>query len=187
MRKVLLPLLLLVSSVWAGELQTLHAKLAAPVPAPKQAETSSIPGVAVLPGAARPQPEPSDISAVGIERLRCYAGCPAYTFIVNADGTFRYTGDYGVERLGDYRGTVNTGRLKQVLRAIDDIGFKAFQDTYRAEFLDGPTVYTMVMENGDTKVIENYGNSGPGALWAVEQLIDGLLETADWEAGGADR
>ncbi len=168
--------------VLAGELQSLHSKLAEPAPAPKQAEAPSIPGVAVLPGAVNPQPEPTDISAVGIERLRCYAGCPAYTFIVKADGTFRYTGDYGVERLGDYTGTVSRGRLNQVLRAIDDIGFGTFQDTYRAAFLDGPTVYTMVVADGDTKVIENYGNSGPGALWAVEQLIDSLLETAEWVA-----
>lgn len=187
MKKVFLPFLLLVSSVLAGELQTLHAKLAEAAPAPKQAQAPSIPGVAVLPGSAGLQPETTDISEIGIERLRCYAGCPAYTFIVNADGTFRYTGDYGVERLGDYTGTVSVGRLNQVLRAIDNIGFTAFQDTYRAEFLDGPTVYTMVVKNGDTKVIENYGNSGPGALWAVEQLIDSLLETADWEAGGDTR
>lgn len=35
--------------------------------------------------------------------------------------------------------------------------------------------------NGKRKVISNHANSGPTTLWAVEQLIDGLMAKADWK------
>jgi hypothetical protein len=38
--------------------------------------------------------------------VRITLGGPTYTFIAKSDGTFRYEGEYGVERLGDYSGTI---------------------------------------------------------------------------------
>ena len=130
----------------------------------------------------RPERPDHDITAIGLERLRCYAQCPAYTVIIQNDGSFRYTGEYGVDRLGEYTGRVSQGRLNQLLAFIAETEFMGLDTSYTSPFLDGPTVYTMVAENGDPKVIENYANSGPATLWAIEQLIDSLLETAEWEA-----
>lgn len=172
--------LLLFSLVLAGELQSLHSVIGKPAPEPEPAK-ETMPGVTQLPGfAPLPSPEDYGISEIGIERTRCFGDCPAYTFIVSMDGSFRYVGEYGVEHMGEHTGTVSVGQLNQVMAFIGESGYADFQDTYSASFLDAPTVYSMVVQSGDTKVIENYGNTGPATLWAIEQLIDSLLETAEW-------
>ena len=172
---------LLVSVVLAGELQNLHSVLAEPAPAPKEGKEIS-PGVTQLPGfEPLPLPEDYGISEIGIERTRCFGDCPAYTFIVAQDGSFRYVGQYGVEHMGEHTGKVSVGRLNQVMAFIGESGYITYEDTYSASFLDAPTVYSMMVQEGDTKVIENYGNTGPATLWAIEQMIDSLLETAEWD------
>lgn len=173
--------LLLFSLVLAGELQSLHAVTAESVPESAPGKEIA-PGVTQLPGFT-PLPVPKDygISEIGLERTRCLTDCPAYTFIVARDGSFRYVGEYGVEHMGEHTGKVSVGRLNQVIAFIGESNYRDFQDTYSASFLDAPTVYSMVVQDGDTMVIENYANTGPATLWAIEQLIDSLLETAEWD------
>ena len=177
---------------FAGELQSLHSQLtgdAEPTQTqstPPKPGVKAPPGTVLVPNALPPRPEETNISEVGIERTRCLTNCPAYTFIVQADGTFRYTGEYGVERLGEYTGTVSKGTLNQILQFIDESDFMSFDDSYTTGFLDSATTYTLVTKNGEQKVVENYANAGPATLWAIEQLIAGLLETATWDEGGGE-
>lgn len=184
---VLLGLLACLPLALAGELQQLHARLtpaAEPEPAPQE---SPIPGAALLPGAA-PAPAPDHgITEIGLERTRCLAGCPAYTLIVRADGSFRYQGEYGVERLGEHSGAVSLGRLKRLLAFIAETPFESYEASYRSPYLDGPTAYVMVRRGEAVKVVEDYAGSAPATLWAVEELIDDLLETATWDEAGAGR
>lgn len=159
----------------AGELADLHQRF---TPSDK---------VQTAPGGKLNMPPltvPGTIRRIGIERTRCLAGCPAYTLIIRQDGSFRYVGEYGVERLGSYTGMVSRGRLNQLLAFIEASDFNELQASYLADFLDGPTVYTLVETEDVTKVVENYAGSGPPLLWAIEQLIDDLLETAEWNPGG---
>ncbi len=183
-RFVLLLSLCTLSFVMAGELQSLHRVLAEPSAPAKNNKSLdlNIPGVQTLPGFNLPSPKVDhNISEIGLERTRCLTNCPAYTFIVQADGSFRYVGEFGVERLGDFTGRIEQGRLNQVLAFIAETDFFAFDDSYSASFLDGPTSYTLVTQNADTKVIQNYANTGPATLWAIEQLIDSLLLSANWD------
>ena len=188
----------LLSFTLAGELQSLHSELTTDAePTQSQSESSDAapskenvkapPGTTLVPNTLPPRPKKTNISEIGIERTRCYANCPAYTFIVQADGTFRYTGEYGVERMGEYTGTVNKGTLNQILQFIDESEFMDYDTSYTTSFLDSATTYTLVTKNGEQKVIENYANAGPATLWAIEKLIDGLLEAATWDEGGSER
>lgn len=186
--------LLFMPLVVAGELATLHQQLATPSDTsedtPEKSDLNLPEGVALAPGVtslggSTPDRSEHGIDEIGLERTRCLTSCPAYTVIINADGTFRYTGEYGVERMGEHTGTVEVGQLNQVMSFINESLFSGFEDTYSANFLDAPTTYVMVKTGSETKVIQNYGNSGPATLWAIEQLIDNLLETAEWNEGGA--
>ena len=192
MKKLLWTFVLLtVSFVLAGELQQLHraqqpSEQGSPASEPAE---GPVPGVKPMPGTMPQAPArvQHDITEIGLERTRCFAGCPAYTVIISADGSFRYTGEYGVERVGEYTGTVSEGRLRQVLDFIAEANFEGFQTSYLSPFLDGPTVYTLVREGDEGKVVENYANNGPATLWAIEQLIDSLLETAEWQPVSDER
>lgn len=175
-RLLLLSLLLALPLAAAGELADLHALLAEPVPT-EAAPADPGRETGVRPPDAAPLP---DIARIGLERSNCFTGCPAYTLVIERDGSFRWTGEANVERLGAWSGTIERGSLEQVLRYIAAIDYLALADTYRSPFLDNPASYTMVEWGGEIKVIENYGNSAPATVWALERLIDDLLETASW-------
>ncbi len=153
------------------------------------AQAASLPpGVERFPGTEQSKPEPiPNISEMRLERTRCLASCPAYSVTIQADGTFSYTGIYGVERMGEHTGQLEVGQLRQLFRYIDEIGFMAFQTSYLSPFLDNATVKTTVVQNDQRQTVTNYANSGPATLWALEELIDMLLETATWDAGGGQK
>ena len=146
------------------------------------AQTNTLPpGTELYPGTeAKPQAVP-DISEVRLERTRCLASCPAYTVTLRADGSFSYTGLYNVPHLGQHTGKVDAGQLRQLLRYIGEIEFMKFKQSYLSPFLDNATAVTSVVQNGARKTVTNYANSGPATLWALETLIDTLLQTATWD------
>jgi hypothetical protein len=172
--RALITLIILVvatcQSVVAGEIADLHHRLAVDKPA------------AAATGAnVRGTPAPHSITEIGIERAACYGTCPMYTFVVKSDGTCRYRGDDYVERKGQFAGTVPVWRFNQLARFIAESGFLNLRRDYDLEVTDHPSVYTMVVVNGERKVIRNYANAGPPTLWAVEELIDALLAKAEWD------
>jgi hypothetical protein len=117
---------------------------------------------------------------IGIERITCLSGCPAYTFIVGLDGRFRYVGESGVDLIGAYTGFVDLGRVRQVRRFAGELHLFDLPDTFPG-LLDNPTTYILVSSGSKTKVIADGGLSSPASLWALAQLIDGLLNLAVWD------
>lgn len=134
-----------------------------------------------FPGLNENKPEAlPDITGVSLERTRCLIGCPAYSVRIAEDGSFHYEGYYGVPRLGEHSGQIEVGRLRQLWRYIEEIGYTTLKPRYVSPYLDNATAITSVVQNGERKTVTNYANSGPATLWALEQLIDGLLEGATW-------
>lgn len=169
-------------SAGAGELAQLHRQqrptakpaVAAPAPLPH-------PPQGQLQLAPLPRQEPvTDITRIGLERTLCFGTCPAYTLIIWADGSFEYVGEANVERVGEYSGTVPVWYLNQLLLYIETIDFMAMADTYDSGWLDVASSYTMVESSGITKVVLNTGNAAPATVWALERLIDDLLEHGTW-------
>ncbi len=132
----------------------------------------------------REEAEPTNhgITEIGIEEAGSIWGGPTYTFIAKSDGTFHYYGDKDVERTGKYSGTIPIWQFNGLARFIRDSGYMSFEDEYRREITDCPTTFTTVVLNGKRKVISNYANAGPTTLWAIEQLIDGLMAKAEWKS-----
>lgn len=169
----------------AGEIAELHGHLAAPPSpqagdAPVAAERDD--GKTFVPLGAMPQaPLVPPISRIGLERTGCFGTCPSYTVVIHADGSFVYTGERYVERLGEHTGTVPTWLLDQVLRYIADSGFMALADTYESGTLDTPSAYLLVEWGDTTKVVLDHFNAAPATVWALGRLIDDLLAQATWE------
>jgi hypothetical protein len=125
-------------------------------------------------------PPDHGITEIGIERTACFGRCPTYTFIVKDDGTFRYTGEANVDRKGAFTGSVPVGVFNWLAQFIRDSGYMQLKDGYTMQVTDLPSTYTMVVMNGQKKVVEDYGHAGPPPLVAAEILIDFLIEHADW-------
>ena len=120
------------------------------------------------------------ITELGIERTLCFGTCPAYTFIVKSDGTFRYVGEKYAQRQGAFTGTIPTYSFHRLARFIKDSGYMELSDTYDRQITDNPTVFTMVVMDGKQKVVSDYAGAGPSKLWAIEKLIDDLMVEAHW-------
>jgi hypothetical protein len=129
------------------------------------------------------------ITQIGLERATGFGRGPAYAVIIQADGTFRYTGTVNTSRRGVHTGKVKPGDLVQVLRYIDDSGFEHLGYTYYAPSRsDQPRTYIAVTTASGEKIICTAPFSAPVKIWAIEQLIDKLLLEAQWDApAGAER
>lgn len=155
----------------AGELAEQHQRMkrAADGPAP----------------AARPVDEiMSDehgLTELGLERGPCFGKCPQYTVVIKKDGTFRFDGENNVRHRGRHTGRVDAHQFRQLAHFIRDSGFMNLRDNYEARVTDQAAVFTMVVINGQKKIVRNYANAGPTALWTIEQLIDKLLLEARWD------
>ncbi len=168
----------------AGELAVLHSVLAedsgqaqAATPCKGPMGVPCGPGV----GGAPTPPAVPRVSRIGLEMTPCYIGCPAFTAIFAADGTFTYVGEMNVERMGEHTGRVDLATLRQVMRLAEEIGFAEFDDTYASPFLDNPSSYVMVEWPTETKVVRADGGAEPVGFWAVRELLRDLLETAEWD------
>lgn len=121
------------------------------------------------------------ITEIGLRRTACYGKCPVYKVVIQNDGSFFYHGERYVKRLGDYHGKVGLLRLKKLKEFIIESGFMALENAYSIMETDHASAYTSVVLDGVKKEINNYGESGPAVLWAIEELIDMLLIDAEWD------
>lgn len=151
-----------------GEIASYHAANAGP-PAEQKSKNQDGPDSAK-----------HGIFEIGIERGGCLGGCPEYTFIVGSDGAVRYEGFEHVARKGKFTGKVSSEDFQQLARFIRDSGYMELEDNYHGGGTDRATDFTMVLMKGKRKTISNYANSGPSKLWAIEQLIDGLMAKVEW-------
>lgn len=167
---VILTMLSICSPVLAGEIADLQQRIP-----PDKRRTS------VLPPPSASTHYSHGITEVGIERTGCFGTCPAYTCIAKVDGSVRYKGGEYAPRQGEFTSEIHGPYFHGLAQFIKDSGFMDLEDAYRVEITDLPTVYTMVVMNGERKIVRNYGNSGPSKLWAIEALIDDLCAQADWK------
>jgi hypothetical protein len=120
------------------------------------------------------------ITEIGIERTPCLGVCPVYGFTVRSDGTVRYHGEAHVDRLGDWETTIGAYEFHNLANFIAESGYWQMENTFASNVTDGDAVYTTFVMSGRRKVFRNYASSGPPKLWALQQLIDGLLAGATW-------
>ena len=67
---------------------------------------------------------------------------------------------------------------------IHDSGYFDLEHTYVTNTDHHPVVITSVRHTAGRTVIKNSGSAGPTDLWAVEMLIDAVLDRAEWTRKG---
>lgn len=120
------------------------------------------------------------ITEIGIERTHCFGSCPVYVCLIRSDGTVRYHGEAHVDRIGDWETTIDPYRFHQLANFIAESDYLQMPDTFANNLTDGDTAYTTFLMKGRRKIFRNYASSGPPKVWALQQLIDGLLQGAAW-------
>jgi hypothetical protein len=87
-----------------------------------------------------------------------------------------------VQREGKFGGTIPVWYFHRLAQFIKDSDYMGLENDYDRMVTDAATTYTMVVMKGKRKTVSNYANAGPTKLWAIEQLIDDLMDEAKWEA-----
>ena len=164
-----LGVLVCAAAVLGGEIQEYHSKHANRDASKPRRLTKEVEG------------DKHGVTEIGIERTPCFGTCPAYTFIARSDGSFTYSGDSNVKRKGKFTGKVSEYQFNQLARFIRESGYMELDDEYFTMVTDHPTVYTLVVMNDKKKTVSNYANAGPAKLWAIEQLIDKMMDDAKWD------
>jgi type IV pilus biogenesis protein CpaD/CtpE len=126
---------------------------------------------------------------ITLERTPCFGGCPVYRVAVSRSGAISYEGKAHVRRVGAATDQIQAERVEALLSELEAAGYFSFADHYTPAqptcgrySTDSPTAITTVRLNGRTKRIEHdYGcDAAPGALVALEQRIDEVLDSAQW-------
>ncbi len=107
-----------------------------------------------------------------------WARCPCHL----SDGTVEYDGLDYVKRMGHHKGRVSPAYFNHLAQFIDECGYMNLDNTYgRVVSSNRPIMYTTVVKRGQKKVVEDFAQSGPATLWAIEELIDKMLSKTLWE------
>ncbi len=113
--------------------------------------------------------------------MGCMGTCPIFSITISADGAVEYTGSAYVEFIGSRTGNISKWEVEHLFDFINDTQFFSFRDKYTQNITDQESRYTTVkMFNGKTKTVENYANTAPVRLWALEELILGFEKKTKW-------
>jgi hypothetical protein len=115
------------------------------------------------------------VSEITIARGPCFGHCPIYSATFRGDGTVLYRGLAYVDRIGDFRGHIQTSKFVALARFILDSDYLRLADQFTKPITDQETVTTTVTVDGKRNSVSDYGGAAPATVWAVEELIDKLL------------
>lgn len=114
-----------------------------------------------------------------LERTPCFGKCPAYTVVIHADGSARYTGRSNAPREGEFTGTVDKTTMQALFDRASSIGFFGFEDKYDAQVTDIPsTIIRMNADGKDKKVVGRVKT--PPAFKPFAVFADSLLAPVVW-------
>jgi hypothetical protein len=124
----------------------------------------------------------NEIVEISMERTMCYGPCPVYKVTFKSDGTAIYQGEAHVEKLGVYKGIVDKQDFDYLNEFMSKLKFSQLNDEYTTPVTDCANTITTMLINGDTiKKVNNYAESGPVEIWAIEKVIDGIINDIYWE------
>lgn len=116
-----------------------------------------------------------------MERVMSKNPYPVFKVTFRSSGEAIYEGKYFVDKIGTYFGTIDDtdfNRLSELMKKLD---FRNLREKYLIDGHDQPNVLTTLAFEDEVKTVSNYGDAGPVEIWAVERVIDSIVEDIYWE------
>ena len=128
---------------------------------------------------------PKDLRSVSVtsKRTACYGTCPVYTVAIHGSGLVEYFGEWHVDVPGLQTGRIPPGRVKDLLKASENIHFFDLKDKYFENCTDLPTVIISILVDGKAKQVSNYFGGCEGAKSGPQVDLDNLAKQIDSTAG----
>jgi hypothetical protein len=135
-----------------------------------------------IPLAAFGQADSRKITEVTLERTPCFGGCPIYKVTLRSDGTATYDGMRNVDKIGKYEGRFWDRDFERLSNVIDKFGYWKLNEKYRLPITDQASQILTVKSDKGAKTVDEYGDSGPEELWAIQLVVDGIAgNVRDWK------
>ncbi len=121
------------------------------------------------------------IKEISMERVMSKEPYPVFKVTFKSSGEAVYVGKYHVDKIGVFVGTIDDTDFKRLSGLMEKLGFKELREKYLIDGHDQPNVLTTLVYEDGIKTVSNYGESGPVEIWAIEKVMDALVEDIYWE------
>ena len=107
-------------------------------------------------------------------------GCPAYSIVIDGDGTVKYEGIRSVKVRGKRTFTIPSEQVKQILADFERIKFFELQDKYTVKQLPNGSFTTVDHSNGTTITLK-IGNKSKSVynFYGAPEELDTLQKKLD--------
>ena len=123
-----------------------------------------------------------DVVSIELERTPCFGACPVYHVTLKSDGTLTYVGTRFVDHLGTWKADISTDDFGRIVALLKPLNFYTMNDKYTVGATDMATKIVTIKSKKRTKSVSEYGPSGPAGLWAIQTVIDSIVDHAfDWK------
>ena len=118
---------------------------------------------------------------ITLQKTACYGACPVYTLDIYANREVNLSAErfVGVGE-GEFHLKLSQAAYSQITRQFANSNFFSFNDRYRANVSDLPTIFLTFSNGDERKTIELYG-SGPEALHQLAGSLQHLVDSSDWK------
>lgn len=122
---------------------------------------------------------------IEMSKSPCYGRCPVFTLSIYEGGIASFKGDRYTVRTGLWVKQLDKETYEDLLRAFRGANLWQFDNVYRGEYYDAPTVSITYYEEGDVKTI--LGKDGrPYQVLQLEAILDDLARSEGWEQLGSN-
>lgn len=125
------------------------------------------------------------ITVITVEHTGCLGTCPVYKVILRRSGTATFIGTNFVGKIGTY--TAYFSGFDHLVRAIQARHFSQFKPVYTRDVTDNPSVEIGVGTETRRTTVVNYADSGPQALWEIQEMVDGTVAEMQWKKVSSKR
>lgn len=115
----------------------------------------------------------------------CYGRCPVFRLTIYDGGIASFDGERYTERIGQWVKKLDKEQYEDILSDFRKANLWQFNNVYRGEYYDAPTVSITYHEEGDVKTI--LGKDGrPYQVLELEAMLDDLARSSGWEQVGGN-
>ncbi|RMF03384.1 MAG: hypothetical protein D6772_02195 [Bacteroidetes bacterium] len=120
---------------------------------------------------------------IEMEKGPCFGSCPVFKLTIYEGGVAVYEGRRFTDRIGRYTKQLDMNVYRNLIRAFQEANMWSFQNAYKAQVPDLPTVTITYHEDGNSKSVK--GKDGrPEKIEELEAMLDKIANSGGWE--GAD-
>jgi hypothetical protein len=128
---------------------------------------------------------PPDLSKlkprIEMEKGPCFGSCPIFKLTIYEGGIAAYEGLRFTERVGLHTKQLEMNQYRELLRAFQEANMWSFQNAYKAQIPDLPTVTITYYEEGNSKTVK--GKDGrPAKIEELEAMLDKIATAGGWAA-----